>query len=107
MSKLLPTRLPISLSPQVESDTYNRLVRVLEINLGQFDPDNTRQVNTTERNEGFYNIGSIVFNTNTNTLQCWDGYLWRDLFASQFYATNSGFLATASLGTVSVTTQQN
>ena len=53
MSKLLPTRLPISTSPQVESDTYNRLVRVLEINLGQFDPDNTLQVTTTKRNEGF------------------------------------------------------
>ena len=69
MSKLLPTRLPISLSPQVESDTYNRLVRVLELNLGQFDPDNTRQMNTVERNEVFFNIGSLVFNTITNTLQ--------------------------------------
>ena len=46
MSKLLPTRLPISMSPQVESDTYNRLVRVLEINLGEFNPDNTRQITT-------------------------------------------------------------
>jgi len=105
MSKLLPTRLPISTSPQVESDTYNRLVRVLEINLGQFDPDNTLQVTTTKRNEGFFNRGSIVFNTNTNTLQCWDGVRWRDLFSSQFYATDDlGLSATASLGSVSVST---
>ena len=104
MSKLLATNLPLEMGENVTPLTYNKLVRILELNLGQFDPDNTRQVNTTERNEGFYNIGSIVFNTNTNTLQCWDGYLWRDLFTSQFYATNSGFLATASLGSVSVTT---
>ncbi len=73
MAKLLPTRLPISMEPQVTSDTFNRLVRVLEINLGQFDPSNTSQINTAERGIGFYNPGSIIFNTNTDTLQCWDG----------------------------------
>jgi hypothetical protein len=105
MSKLLPTRLPISNTPQVEADTYNRLVRILEINLGAVDPDNTQQVTTTRRNEGFFNTGSLVFNTNTNTLQCWDGVRWRDLFTSQFYATDDlGLSSVASLGTVSVTT---
>jgi len=104
MAKLLPTRLPISMEPQVTSDTYNRLVRVLEINLGQFDPQNTDQVNNTERNEGFYHPGSIIFNTNTDTLQCWDGTRWRDLFSSQFYFNNDlGFGLTGALGTVSVT----
>ena len=91
MSKLLPTRLPISNTPQVEADTYNRLIRILEINLGAVDPDNTQQVTTTRRDEGFFNNGSIVFNSN--------------LFASQFYATNDlGLSSVASLGTVSVTT---
>lgn len=105
MSKLLPTRLPISYTPQVRADTYNRLIRILEINLGAIDPDNTTQVTTVKRNEGFFNAGSIVFNTNTNTLQCWDGVRWRDLFTSQFYATDDlGLSSTASLGTVTVTT---
>ena len=104
MAKLLPTRLPISMEPQVTSDTFNRLVRVLEINLGQFDPSNTSQINTAERGIGFYNPGSIIFNTNTDTLQCWDGYRWRDLFSSQFYVNNDlGFGLTGALGTVSVT----
>ena len=53
MAKLLPTRLPISMDAQVTSDTYNRLVRVLEINLGQFDPQNTLQVNNTQRDERY------------------------------------------------------
>lgn len=104
MAKLLPTRLPISMEPQVTSDTFNRLVRVLEINLGQFDPSNTSQINTAERGIGFYNQGSIIFNTNTDTLQCWDGSRWRDLFSSQFYVNNDlGFGLTGALGTVSVT----
>lgn len=104
MAKLLPTRLPISMEPQVTSDTFNRLVRVLEINLGQFDPSNTSQINTAERGTGFYNPGSIIFNTNTDTLQCWDGNRWRDLFSSQFYVNNDlGFGLTGALGTVSVT----
>jgi len=102
MSKLLPTRLPISTTPQVESDIFNRLVRILEINLGQFDPDNTRQVNNQERSIGFYNPGSIVFNTDTDVLQCWDGTQWRDLFASQFYATSTGLFGTSAIGSVSV-----
>lgn len=90
---------------QVTSGTYNRLVRVLELNLGQFDPENTRQVTTTDRNTGFYNPGSLVFNTDTDTLQCWDGTRWRDLFSSQFYVNNDlGFGLTGSLGTLSVVT---
>ena len=45
MSKLLlATRLPVSMEDTVNSDTYNRLIRVLELNLGTFDPDNTRQI---------------------------------------------------------------
>jgi hypothetical protein len=42
MTKLLPTRLPISTENEVTSETYNRLVRVLEINLAEVDPENTR-----------------------------------------------------------------
>ena len=34
MSRLLVTRLPLELQEVVSGDTYNRLVRILEINLG-------------------------------------------------------------------------
>ena len=78
MSKLLPTRLPISPNQTVTGDVYNRLVRILELNLGGFDPDNVRQATTEERNIEAPSQGTLVFNTNTNTLQCWDGNQWRD-----------------------------
>ena len=44
MSKLLSSRLPVAIGSELTAETYNRLVRVLEINLGEFDPDNTRQI---------------------------------------------------------------
>ena len=34
MSKLLPTQLPISYDGNVDGALYNRLIRILEINLG-------------------------------------------------------------------------
>ena len=37
MSKLLPTRLPQSQGESVSTDTFNRLVRVLEINFIEHD----------------------------------------------------------------------
>ena len=39
MSKLLPTQLPFAVGDNVSADTFNRLVRILEINLGSVDPD--------------------------------------------------------------------
>ena len=40
MSTLLQTRLPVAStdSQTVDSDTYNRLVRVIELNIGSFNP---------------------------------------------------------------------
>jgi len=104
MSKLLPTRLPISYDTPVTSDVYNRLIRILELNLGTVDPDNTRQSSTAERDTEAPSQGTLIFNTNTDTLQCWDGNQWRDCFTSQFYATSTGYSMTGSLGTVSVVT---
>ena len=104
MSKLLPTRLPISYDTPVDAGVYNRLIRILELNLATVDPDNTRQATTAQRDqENIPNPGALIFNTNTNTLQCWDGTQWRDCFTSQFYATASGYSATGELGSVTVT----
>ena len=52
MSKLIATRLPIESNDFVKRDIYNRLVRILEINLGAFDPDSTPQYND-EKNQHF------------------------------------------------------
>ena len=47
MGKLLETRLPIAVS-EVDPGIYNRMVRILEINLGRFDTTATPEYNDTE-----------------------------------------------------------
>ena len=42
MGALLQTALPMAYE-DVDADTFNRLVRVLELNLSAFDPDTTNQ----------------------------------------------------------------
>ena len=44
MGKLLPTRLPQAQGTDVSVDTFNRLVRILELNLGAEDPDVVRSL---------------------------------------------------------------
>ena len=83
MSKLLATRLPVSMGDVVTPDIYNRLVRILEINLGTFDPDNTRQ----------------IWNTDVEVLQVWNGYKWLDIGERLI---DRGYEATASVGRVTV-----
>ena len=37
MARLLETRLPLATEPEVRSEIFNKLIRVLEINLGAYD----------------------------------------------------------------------
>ena len=64
MAKLLETRLPIA-NGEVTAELFNRLVRILEINLGSFDPNNTLQLTEAERDTLKFNEGSLIFNTTT------------------------------------------
>ena len=99
MSKLLSTRLPISTTSEISSDIYNRLVRILEINLGEFDPDNTRQLTTAERDILTFNVGSIIWNTDIGALQVFKGLYWENISTP----TNpQGFEAKSSVGSVTV-----
>ena len=61
MGKLLETKLPISIG-EVSSETFNRLVRVLELSLNRVDVDSTLTVNETQRNENKFNDGDIIWN---------------------------------------------
>tara|TARA_R100000353_G_C6370439_1_gene158817 strand:+ start:12 stop:353 length:342 start_codon:yes stop_codon:yes gene_type:complete len=99
MSRLLATRLPISMGSEVTPDIYNRLVRILEINLGTFDPDNTRQITTAERDTLKFNVGSLIWNTDVEVLQVWTGYNWLDIGQRLI---DRGYEATASVGKVTV-----
>jgi hypothetical protein len=102
MSKLLPTQLPIAVGDTVTVELFNRLVRILEINLGAVDPDNTIQLSTTERDSLNFNRGTLIFNTTNEVLQVFDGTEFIDLTSHRTYLT--GLSATGSVGSVSVTT---
>ena len=102
MSKLLQTRLPIAEGQTVTADTFNRLVRILEINLGSVDPDAIQVFNSTEISELQFATGAIIFNSTTEVHQAFDGTEFRNLYEHQTYLT--GLSATMSLGTVTVST---
>ena len=102
MAKLLPTRLPLAQGETVSAELFNRLVRILELNLGAVDPDNTLQLSTTERDSLSFNRGALIFNTTTEVLQVFDGTEFIDLTSHRTYLT--GLSATTGLGSVTVST---
>ena len=65
MSKLLQTRLPFAQGDTVNADTFNRLVRILELNLGSVDPNAIQIFNSTEISELQFATGAIIFNSTT------------------------------------------
>ena len=101
MSKLLATRLPIAQGAELSPEIYNRLVRILEINLGEFDPDNTRQISATDRDILFFNPGTIIWETSVGVLQVYTGEYWVDISTP---ANPQGYQANASVGEISVKT---
>tara|TARA_Y100000114_G_scaffold42647_1_gene37980 strand:+ start:2283 stop:2615 length:333 start_codon:yes stop_codon:yes gene_type:complete len=108
MAKLLNTRLPIA-NTEVTPELFNRLVRLLELNLGEFDPSNTEQFTTDERDKSNFNIGTVIFNTTTNSLQIFDGVGFADISEPFAILTVAGDKVrfspamTASLGVISIT----
>jgi hypothetical protein len=102
VSKLLPTRLPLADGQSVSADTFNRLVRILELNLGSVDPNAVQIFNSTEISELQFATGAIIFNSTTEVHQAFDGTEFRNLYEHQTYLT--GLSATMSLGTVTVST---
>jgi len=99
MAKLLETRLPIALN-EVEPALYNRMIRILEINLGRFDPTATPQYNDSTLNENQYAAGDVIWNTSKNVIQIYTGNKWQDLSTR----TEVGLSATGSVGTLTVAT---
>ena len=84
MSKLLETRLPLALGESVDTATFNRLIRVLELNLSGVDI-----------------TISPHFNSTTSIHQAFDGTQFRDLYNHQTYPSGVG--ATFGVGAVTVT----
>jgi len=102
MSKLLSTRLPNASGSVVSSEVFNRLVRILELNLLPIDTDNTIQLSTSERDDLKFNAGTLIFNTTTEVLQVFDGTAFIDLTVHRTYLPS--LPATSALGSVTVST---
>ena len=98
MSKLLQTQLPIA-QTEVNPSIFNRLVRLLEINLGSVDLDNTRQVSENDLNTINFNAGSIIWNTTLEVLQVYTGNKWIDIGTR---LVDDGLQATSAVGKVTV-----
>jgi hypothetical protein len=103
MAKLLESRLPIALNT-VDPGTFNRLIRILEINLGQFDPNSTPQFNDSEISTLAFNQGDIIWNTSIGVLQVYTGNRWIQLHTP---VDPQGFELQSSLGSVTITVAGN
>jgi|TARA_R100000030_G_scaffold92062_1_gene77461 hypothetical protein len=99
VAKILETKLPIAIG-EISPETFNRLVRVLELSLNKVDIDSTLSVNETQRNENQFQKGDIIWNLSTDQLQLWTGEQWIDIYTG----TENGVEGVASLGKISVST---
>jgi len=99
MAKLLETKLPVAIG-EISPDTFNRLVRVLELSLNKVDIDSTLSVNETQRNENQFQAGDIIWNLATNQLQLWTGVKWVDIYAG----TERGVEGVGGMGKLTVST---
>ena len=98
MSKILQTQLPVA-SSTVTPDIFNRLARILEINLGAVDVNKTQQVNDADKLKFNFLAGSIIWNTTLGVLQVYTGNKWVDIGER---TNNLGFEASADLGKVDI-----
>ena len=99
MGKLLETKLPTAIG-EISPETFNRLVRVLELSLNTVDIDATLNVNETQRNENKFLTGDLIWNLSTSQLQLWNGKQWIDIYTG----TERGVEGVSALGTLSVST---
>jgi len=105
VSRLLETRLPLAIGgtgSEGDVETFNRLVRVLEINLGSVDFTISPHFNSTQISTLQFATGAIIFNTTNQIHQAFDGNALRDLYSHQTYP--AGQAINSGLGTVTVNT---
>ena len=106
MAKLLQSRLPYYnpyYSQVVDAVSFNRFVRILELNLDAFDPSATPQFTSADRDQRQFAAGDIIWNTTEGVLQVYLGNVWQNISTP----STSGLSATGSVGTVQVVTNGN
>lgn len=99
MAKLLETKLPVAMG-ELSPETFNRLVRVLELSLNRVDIDSTLSVDETQRNINKFQAGDLIWNLSTSQLQLWTGATWVDIHAG----TERGVEGVSGLGKLTVST---
>ena len=102
MSRLLQTRLPVAAGGSVDSATFNRLVRILEINLGAVDFTISPHFNSDEVASLQFATGAIIFNTTLEVHQAFDGHVLRDLYSHQIYVSGNSVSSAVGALTVSI-----
>ena len=100
MARLIKTALPLA-TRDVSPDLYNRLVRLLELNIGTFDPDRTPHYTDSEISSLDFQEGDVIWNTSIDVLQVYTGNQWIQLHTP---SNAQGFEMTASVGSLSVKT---
>jgi hypothetical protein len=98
MAKLLNSRLPLA-STSVDANTFNRLIRVLEINLGEYDTSATPQFNDSQITTLAFNAGDVIWNTSIGVLQVYTGNRWIQLHTP---VSPQGYELQSSVGSVTV-----
>jgi len=98
MAKLLATRLPQA-GNEVDANVFNRLIRVLELNLGTFDPNSTPQFNDSQITTLAFNAGDVIWNTSIGVLQVYTGNRWIQLHTP---VSPQGYELQSSVGSVTV-----
>ena len=100
MAKLLNTRLPLAVN-DVDAPVFNRLVRILELNLDQFDPNSTPQFTDSQIVILNFNAVDVICNSSVGVLQVYTGNKWVDLHTP---VDPHGFEASAELGNIDIKT---
>lgn len=97
MAKILETRLPLA-GLEITPEIFNRLVRILELNLQKVDLNATPLTNEQRKLIDNFNPGDLVFNTDNNSLEFFDGVGFQEITS----IAKTSLQATASLGEVTV-----
>ena len=89
MARLLETRLPLATEPEVRKEIFNKLIRVLELNLGSYDTNETPAFITSTRDKIKFSV-----------LQVWETDRWENISTPK----TAGVSGTGAIGTLQVTT---
>ena len=100
MAKLLETRLPTA-TDIVTPIIYNKLVRILELNLGSFNTNATPHFNDQDLSTLNFSEGDIIWNTSIGCLQVYLGNKFINLHTP---SSPKGFGISGSVGILSVKT---